>query len=362
MTLFVEELEVWSGEVTEELEAWARWCALTVAELWDCPQEVRSYLELEDHGDADRLRRSAHASADRAASECSGGPPSRLAVSAARWASAREPASAALDAAIALCLSVGEGADADAVFAAAEQAQREHLRRLLLQRGLPRFLWSLIEVDEEVLCDELLGRHHGALRYRWGDGEPQENPVPPTDTRLTLLVGTREVWSGDVTEELRSWARWCALVVVQELECMDHRGVVRRYLETGDRALRGDAVTHTQNLYDYERGTNKDRLLHAASAATCACFAAVRDAQAAAKAAAAAAREATQAARVEVRGVQSARLRQPGAPTHPARAPVASDGQRGCAVRRAVGGGGGLNFATRGATKILTTSPHPRSG
>lgn len=52
LALLVGERVVWSGDVSAELSAWARWCALQAAlvvELsWDCPDVVWQYLETGD--------------------------------------------------------------------------------------------------------------------------------------------------------------------------------------------------------------------------------------------------------------------------------------------------------------------------
>lgn len=104
------------------------------------------------------------------------------------------------------------------------------------------------------------------ILYRWGSHPPQESPAPPRATTVALVVGDPDsevlylrtppkgeaprassdgrsncagygprvrqlLWSGDVTPEIRAWARWCALQVADLWDCPD---VVRRYLETGD--------------------------------------------------------------------------------------------------------------------------------
>ena len=73
------------------------------------------------------------------------------------------------------------------------------------------------------------------LRYRWGEGEAQDSPVPPDANTLALLVGECCVWAGDIAAELSAWARRCALEVVDLWDCPE---VVHRYLQTGEEALR----------------------------------------------------------------------------------------------------------------------------
>ena len=68
------------------------------------------------------------------------------------------------------------------------------------------------------------------LRFQWGDLAPQTSPASPEGTSASLWVGEHVVWQGDVTEELRAWARWCALQVADLWGCTE---IVRGYLETG---------------------------------------------------------------------------------------------------------------------------------
>ena len=43
-----ERTILWRADATDTLRAFARWCALEVASLWDMPQVVREYLETGD--------------------------------------------------------------------------------------------------------------------------------------------------------------------------------------------------------------------------------------------------------------------------------------------------------------------------
>ena len=151
VTLLVGEQVVLEAVVTEELSAWARWCALQMADRWDCPEVARRYLETGDEilgAATQRAAREAFAAAGR--TETKG--PARATIlaveSATHW-------SAAGAAARAITFAVGPHAAGPV-----RTEQEVHLRRLLLQRALPQHLWPLIDSDapnaEQVLCDALL--------------------------------------------------------------------------------------------------------------------------------------------------------------------------------------------------------------
>jgi hypothetical protein len=77
-------------DVTDELRAFARWCALQVAHLWDMPPIVRQYLETGDESIRDAARDAARAAARDAA---------RAAARDAAWDAAGDAARAAARAA-----------------------------------------------------------------------------------------------------------------------------------------------------------------------------------------------------------------------------------------------------------------------
>ena len=84
------------------------------------------------------------------------------------------------------------------------------------------------------------------LRYGWGNSAPQDSAAPPRSTTLTLVVGTRKVWQGDVSGELSAWGRWCALAVAELWDCPR---VVERYLVTGHRRLRFKAHKRAEHQW-----------------------------------------------------------------------------------------------------------------
>ena len=188
VALWVGEHVVWRGDVIEELHAWARWCALQVVHLWDCPDGVRRYLQTGDEALSDTVRtatsaismkvighdardnamaaasasssvwdrvsaaRSAAALAVRAAASPTARTVARAGSRAAAWAaSSKATRGTAKAAAKAARTEAGE-----AIRHTARSAQGNHLRRLLLQRALPERRWPLIDGDEGVLCDALL--------------------------------------------------------------------------------------------------------------------------------------------------------------------------------------------------------------
>lgn len=73
------------------------------------------------------------------------------------------------------------------------------------------------------------------LRYQWGGGELQDDPVPPGAARLILCVGQHPVWEGLVHEEVGAWLRWRALRSLHAWACPEE---VRRFLETGEPGTR----------------------------------------------------------------------------------------------------------------------------
>lgn len=76
------------------------------------------------------------------------------------------------------------------------------------------------------------------LYYRWGEAEFRDWVTPPTSTRLGIYVDVDLMWTGDVTEQLWAWMRWCALEMVSWWPCPE---MVCEYLKTGDEALRTPA-------------------------------------------------------------------------------------------------------------------------
>ena len=100
------------------LRAFARWCALRVAHLWDMPVEVRRYLETGDEAfraGAEHLASAAASAAARAAA--------RAAAMAAASAAARDASAAAMAAARAAAMA--------AAMAAARDEQRAEFQRLI---------------------------------------------------------------------------------------------------------------------------------------------------------------------------------------------------------------------------------------
>lgn len=74
-------------DLTETLREFARWCALRVAHLWDCPKIVREYLETGDESKRDAARDAAWAAARDAARDAA-----RAAARAAAWDAAWDAA------------------------------------------------------------------------------------------------------------------------------------------------------------------------------------------------------------------------------------------------------------------------------
>lgn len=129
---------VWEGDVTEELRAWARWCALQALGSFYCPEELAVFLR--DGGEVPII-------------VFPGIPieqwkPGERAAWFACEAHCKETHIAASLAAI----NAVDAMDSDA------PRQAAHLRTLLLRRALPHGLWPLIDSDERVLCDALLER------------------------------------------------------------------------------------------------------------------------------------------------------------------------------------------------------------
>lgn len=157
------DINLWQGDVTEELRAWARWCALQVADLWDCPDVVRRYLETgEGHEEAhaytiEAMRLDQYPDTDHAAAS-------------AMWATchgdgAGGPRTSARAARLALGYHNGDIRRDSPVIRVADSSKYTgphaiHLSTLILRRALPSHLWGLIDSDgpnaEKVLCDALL--------------------------------------------------------------------------------------------------------------------------------------------------------------------------------------------------------------
>ena len=81
-------------DMTDTLRAYARQCALSVANLWDMPAVVRQYLETGDEGIRDATLAAVRAAARDAARDAARSA-ARSAVRDAAWAAARDAARAA---------------------------------------------------------------------------------------------------------------------------------------------------------------------------------------------------------------------------------------------------------------------------
>lgn len=155
--LWVHERCAWRCDVADVLVAWARWCALEVADQWDCPPQVRRHLQTGE-GPPPMLprRRQGFLDAGHQARTAA-----RHAIQCQGLADARNAARHAIEAAIWITpLGLHERGRLRGVLISRRQearsAQASQLRRLLLQRALPRDRWLLIDADEPVLCDALL--------------------------------------------------------------------------------------------------------------------------------------------------------------------------------------------------------------
>jgi len=104
---------LWHVDATDELRAFARWCALRVLHLWDAPDVVRQYLET-----GDESLRAAAGDAARAAAGAAAGAAARAAAWAAAWdvtwAAARDAARAAAGAAARIAVMASAGAEQSA--------------------------------------------------------------------------------------------------------------------------------------------------------------------------------------------------------------------------------------------------------
>lgn len=75
------------------------------------------------------------------------------------------------------------------------------------------------------------------IQYRWhrenflASVGPCEDPMPPRSFDLSIMVADRKVWRGRIKDELRAWARWCALQVAHT---WDAPPVVREWLREGN--------------------------------------------------------------------------------------------------------------------------------
>jgi hypothetical protein len=120
-----------SVDATAVLRAFARWCALSVIDKWDAPEEVAHYLRTGD----DSLRSAAEAAA-WAAARSAAGAAARSAAGAAAWSAARSAAWAAARSAESAAESAAEPAALSAWWSvaesAAESAQNERLEAMLL--------------------------------------------------------------------------------------------------------------------------------------------------------------------------------------------------------------------------------------
>ncbi|MEZ4242058.1 MAG: hypothetical protein R3F59_39075, partial [Myxococcota bacterium] len=230
VALLVGDLEVWAGEVTEEVCACARWCALQVASKWDCPAEVRAYLERGD--EVHRVVAGRLASAATSPNRHSGS--AREAARAAWYATWPNVSGRAAQAAQAAGCAFASEAGPRRLLLQERAAAR--LREAFLRRALPERHHRLIGGDEPALFDALA---RGRLRFRWTGGVPMASPVPQQGTQeLALLVGGEVVWRGEAEDVLVAWGRACALRVSDVWACPD---IVRQYLETSDDALRSSA-------------------------------------------------------------------------------------------------------------------------
>ena len=148
----------WQGDVTPELRAWARWCALQVADLWSCPEVVRRYLETGDEALRKEVVRLSEPTEERHMAMRPGG--SWQAMGCA-WRASHDTPKSHVHSVASQCALNANSIYRHAGFASRDEAkakQTAHLRRLLLQRALPEPLWPLIDADERVLCDALLER------------------------------------------------------------------------------------------------------------------------------------------------------------------------------------------------------------
>lgn len=136
--LVVGDRVVWSGDITGELQAWIRHCALASAEEWGCPPRVRQFLET----GAEDLRASALATAELHANE------------------AIEAVSAAWDAVDAATFGPDLPEAWPRVRVERWVPRLSWLHAALLRRALPERHRGLIDSPEpgaqEVLCDVLL--------------------------------------------------------------------------------------------------------------------------------------------------------------------------------------------------------------
>ena len=116
---------LWRVDGEAVLRAFARWCALEAAHLWDMPSLVREYLET---GDED-LRAAASAAARAAASAAARG---------AAWAAARDAGAA----------SWAAWAASWAARAAARGAQNEQLERMVREARNGRTEWVFESAEQ----------------------------------------------------------------------------------------------------------------------------------------------------------------------------------------------------------------------
>ena len=146
VTLLVGEREVWTGDVTDELLAFTRWCALDVATLWDCPSVVRRYLQTGDQG----LHQAAlHAAGpvgrgDAAPSESDARFAAQFAILTTR-SGAVDTYNNARSVSHSAARAAAGSPSGNAAGHARVAAQTRHLRLLLLQRALPEHYWPLID-------------------------------------------------------------------------------------------------------------------------------------------------------------------------------------------------------------------------
>jgi hypothetical protein len=106
-------------EAVPLMQAYARWCALSVIHLWDAPAVVREYLETGEEGKRAAARAAAWdtaGAAARAAARAAAWDPSGAAARDAAWAAAEDPSWAAAR---------------DAAWAAARDAQRKHFAEMV---------------------------------------------------------------------------------------------------------------------------------------------------------------------------------------------------------------------------------------
>ena len=161
--VYVGEQRVFDGDVSDVLDAWARWCVLQVVHLWDAPAEVHRFLENGPDGtvDADLVCRIASDSINR-----SGGPMEAAAITATRsfdeptaWGRAACAVNLAALAKMLESTSDEFVIDHREIEAECEYRLTERLHVMLLEHILPERLRSLAadhETHDLLIRDALL--------------------------------------------------------------------------------------------------------------------------------------------------------------------------------------------------------------